>query len=107
MESIATEGWCIGPARYSRGMIVYIPNSACPKDLTQGKYKISRNVRVDESLVPKGRTGEGPSLAAPTVDGSERPAATDVILFRVPKKAKQGHVLEVISPKTKKSVQVR
>ena len=50
MESIATEGWCIGPARYSRGMIVYIPNSACPEDLTKGKYKVSRNVRVDESL---------------------------------------------------------
>ena len=107
MESIATEGWCIGPARYSRGMIVYIPNNDCPNDLTQGKYKISRNVRVDESLVPKGRTGEGPSLTTPTVGGGERPAATDVIIFRVPKKAKQGHVLEVISPKTKKGVQVR
>ena len=107
LESIATEGWCIGPARYSRGMVIYIPDSESPNDLTKGKYKITRNIRVDESFTPKGRVDSGPSLAPPIVAGSERPQAKDVILFRVPAKAKPGDVLDVTSPKTGRSVQIR
>ncbi|EOD09122.1 hypothetical protein EMIHUDRAFT_248835 [Emiliania huxleyi CCMP1516] len=88
-------------------MVIYIPDSESPNDLTKGKYKITRNIRVDESFTPKGRVDSGPSLAPPIVAGSERPQAKDVILFRVPAKAKPGDVLDVTSPKTGRSVQIR
>ena len=66
LETLVDKGWLIGPARYARGFIVFIPNG---KGLTSGKYKISRNVRVDEYLLPRGRVSNSSPTTPPDDPG--------------------------------------
>ena len=65
LESLAEKGWLIGPARYARGFIIFVP--AKEGALDQGTYRVSRNIRVNEYLLPKGAVGS-PTSGGDNVD---------------------------------------